>query len=106
MTTLALRLPPATHAEEHEPHVIARGGWVMTGLALELCVAALGRPQTLALCDGTAPTATLEDIGRIRQVFEAAAAGPADLGGAAANNWLTLLNAALGLAGGRIVEVT
>ena len=106
MTTLALRLLPATHAQEHEPHVIARGGWVMTGLALELCVAALGRPQTLALCDGTAPTATLEDIGRIRQVFEAAAAGPADLGGAAANNWLTLLNAALGLAGGRIVEVT
>ena len=99
----SLRLLPASHATEVEPHVTARGGWVMTGLALELCSAALGRPQTLALCDDGPPPASAEDVASIRRVLEAAAAGPADLGGREADEWLTRLDAAR--VGGEVVDL-
>lgn len=90
----ALRLIPASHAGEAAPHVVARGGWVMTGLAADLCAAALGRPQTLALCAEHCPQIDPADLAKIRKTFEAAAAGADDLGGAEARAWLVCLDAA------------
>lgn len=93
-TPMALRLIPASHAGEAAPHVAARGGWVMLGLAADLCATALGRPQTLALCAEHCSPLSNADLAKIRQTFEAAAAGADDLGGAEARAWLECLDAA------------
>lgn len=87
-----LRLLPAAHAAEHAPHIAARGGWVMTDLAADLCGVALGRSQTLALCDD-GPEATPEEVDRIRGILDAHAHTPGDLGGTEARGWATRLEA-------------